>query len=78
MKKVVYIGFAFSHHKGTHAGYHHLKEYLEYDYMIDCQREIDFLHSNSRRLLDRILRKLYRAFFGDKTPFAIMKCIFLS
>ena len=40
-KKLVYIGFAFSHHKGTHAGYHQIREYLNYDYVVDCQAYFD-------------------------------------
>lgn len=34
---LVYIGFAFPHHKYTHAGYHHIKDYIQYDKVIDLQ-----------------------------------------
>lgn len=36
-RQLVYVGFAFQHHKGTHAGYHQIKNYINYNYIIDCQ-----------------------------------------
>ena len=64
-KKLVYIGFAFSHHKGTHAGYHQIREYLNYDYVVDCQAYFDksqFVcskYSLSRRLYRKVLGKVF-------------------
>lgn len=43
MKKIVYVGFAFKHHQNTQAGYHHIKDYLLYDYVFDTQWEFDLL-----------------------------------
>ena len=60
MKKLVYVGFAFVHHKETHAGYHHIKEWLNYDYVIDCQ---DFFERCEKRrdeltIIQRIIRRI--------------------
>lgn len=41
MNKCVYVGFAFDHHKGTHAGYNQIRDYISYDYIIDCQSYFD-------------------------------------
>ena len=43
--KLVYVGFAFEHHKGTHAGYQHIREYAGYDSSIDCQDYFERLHT---------------------------------
>lgn len=75
-KKIIYIGFAFSHHKNTQAGYHHLKEYLVYDKIIDAQWEVEFLDGNS--LLKKIIRKIHNLIFGNGLPFTMIKCVLLA
>ena len=76
--KTVYVGFAFKHHKNTHAGYHHIKEYLKYDYTIDTQWEFELSEYTGSNIFVRIFRKLYFTLLGTGTPFAIFKCILLS
>lgn len=77
-KKLVYIGFAFSHHKGTHAGYHHIKDYLQYDYVIDCEsfvQKCQYRNSIFSRIWSFIMRKM----FGYPIfPYYILKCILLG
>lgn len=68
-RKLVYIGFAFKHHKGTHAGYHHVKEYVNYDYVIDTQEYFEYLHSFS--LCKKILSRLKRIYY-------LLQCSLLS
>ena len=71
-RKLVYIGFAFKHHKGDHAGYHHVKEYINYDYVIDTQKYVELLDSSV--LKDRILCKLKKVCYLLKCSlFAIFK-----
>lgn len=59
--KLVYIGFAFPHHKGTHAGYNHIKDYLDYDYVIDTQKYIESFQKTSLlgKIRTRILKFKY-------------------
>ena len=76
--RLVYIGFAFSHHINTHAGYHQIKNYVNYDYIIDCQNY--FTKKNSKvNFIQRIVRKLHYLIFNDwPFPFYILKCIWLG
>ena len=77
-RKLVYIGFAFEHHLGTQAGYHHIREHVRYDYIIDCQKEYSFVEGKHSSLLVKICRKIYCTILGRKVPFALLKCIWLS
>lgn len=78
-QKIVYIGFAFQHHKGTHAGYQHIKEYVDYDYVIDAQPFFDSCNKDPRNLFDRMKRGLFRRIFGSPViPYFILKCIWLN
>ena len=78
-KKLVYLGFAFQHHKGTHAGYQHIKNYLPYDYIIDCQKWFDDNSKGYKNLIDHIIRKICFMFLGsERFPFYLIKCIWLS
>lgn len=49
------------HHKGNHAGYHHVKEYVNYDYVIDTQKYFEYSQSLSvfKKILSRFLRVYY-------------------
>lgn len=80
MNKLVYIGFAFPHHKGTHAGYHHIKDYLGYDYIIDIQPVIDECNRNPKNILLRLKRKIFRKLFCGYAVFPryILKCLWLA
>ena len=76
--KLVYIGFCYPHHRNTQAGYNNIKEYLKYDYIIDCNNEMDFIGTPPKSLTKRIARKLYRMTFGVGAPLNILKCVFYS
>ncbi len=77
MKKV-YIGFAFSHHKNSLGGYHHIKEYLHYFTIINAQWEKEFYESTSSNLIFRFIRRVYILILGQGTPFSVIRCIFLA
>lgn len=79
--KLVYIGFGYLHHMGGHAGYHHIKDYLSYDYYIDAQR----FHNIAQEPVEltfmaRVRARLFPYFcFGFKAfPWYIVKCIILA
>lgn len=77
--KTIYIGFAFEHHKNTQAGYHHIKDYLKYDKIINCQKEFDFVTKKSREnICFRCIYFLYRKLLGRGCPLTILYCIFIS
>lgn len=80
MSKLVYIGFAYKHHKGTHAGYHHIKDNLSYDYLIECQKEFEFLFFDIKyaTILKRVLRRLYAVMLGDGCPCAMFRALHYS
>lgn len=80
-RKIVYIGFAFAHHKGTHAGYHQIREYLDYDYIIDCQSYFDESQKDYSKLsiLEKIKRRFLRYLFGvTVAPWYLIKIIWLG
>lgn len=54
--KLVYVGFGFQHHLGTHAGYHQIKNYLDYDILIDCQNYQDKFLLKNDNLVKKIIR----------------------
>lgn len=80
MNKLVFIGFAFPHHKGTHAGYHHIKDYLDYDYIVDIQPVIDACSREPNHFLWRLKRKIFRKLFCGYGifPLYIIKCLWLA
>lgn len=73
--KLVYIGFAFEHHKKTHAGYHQIAEYLPYDKKISAQRFFDKC-CKKRTLLGKICRCVvcFCTSFSS-IPFFLVNCI---
>lgn len=79
-KKIVYVGFSYKHHKGTHAGYQHIKDSLQYDHLIECQKEFEFLFFDVKEasLFKRLLRRLYAVTFGDGCPFAMFRALLYS
>lgn len=72
-KKLVFIDFTYLHHKGTHGGYQHIKDYLPYDYIIDCQKWFEISYREITTITKRIQSKVVRIF-----PLFILKCIGLS
>lgn len=77
--RTVYVGFAYEHHKETHAGYQRVKDYANYDYKIDLQDYFDQYYSTKRTLWIRIKRKLSRMVFGiDVPPLFIAKIWWMS
>lgn len=76
---IIYVGFAFEHHKNTQSGYHHIKDYLHYDRIIDCQREFEFVTRLSRKnLFYRLVYSIYRRILGRGCPLTIIYCILIS
>lgn len=75
MRKTIYIGFSFLHH-GEHAGYDQIKKYLNYDKVIDCQRDFNFLASIHNK--KKFFSKLYRRFVGSRLWWVELKLIFIS
>ena len=76
MPKLIYIGFAFPHHKNTNAGYHHLVDYLHYDKEIICQREIE----ESQKSIKSNYKDIFKiCFYRFKFNVGItVKCIFYN
>lgn len=80
-KKLVYVGFAFSHHKGTHAGYHQIREYLNYDYVVDCQPYFDKSQRDQSKFSSfrRLYRKVLGRVFGvSNIPWYLIRLIWLG
>lgn len=77
-KKLIYVGFAFRHHKETEAGYHHIKDFLKYDKIIDCQWEHEFLDYPLDSFFAKVVRKFYRLLFRTGYTFTIIRCILLA
>lgn len=79
-KKLVYVGFAYKHHKGTHAGYQHIKDCLLYDHLVECQKEFEFLFFDVKEasIFKRLLRRMYAVAFGDGCPFALFRALVYS
>lgn len=79
--KLVYVGFAYQHHLGGHAGYHQIKDYLGYDYYVDAQRFHDLAQEPVEyTFMARVRAKLFPfVCFGYKAfPWFIIKCFFLA
>ena len=79
MKELVYIGFAFEHHKGTHAGYHQIKEYLAYDKVFDVQSWYESCHHLSKRWYKKVFYKISKWIFGTTIPpYYLLKLIWMG
>ena len=76
MTKLVYVGFAFEHHKGLHAGYHHIKDYIDYDKIIDGQKELERWCNPNISISDRIIRKLLQKILKTQLPFTYLRALF--
>ena len=80
-RRLVYVGFAFPHHKGSHAGYHQVKDYLQYDMEIDCQEyfERSQVPNFDLSLISKLKRKIIRRLFGvNAIPWFIFRIIWLG
>jgi hypothetical protein len=75
-KRIVYVGFAFPHHKNTHAGYHHIKDYLAYDKYIDAQWECDFWENKKKSFYIKVLHKVLFYLFNVQMPFVAVRVLF--
>ncbi|MBE6330813.1 MAG: glycosyltransferase [Bacteroidales bacterium] len=79
MKKLVYVGFPFKHHKGTHGGYHQIANYVNYDYVVDCSCFMENSSRNPRNLIDRIIRHVvWRITSRPAIPWYLLKCIWIG
>lgn len=77
-KKLVYVGFGFPHHLGTHAGYHQIKDYGLYDYFIDCQNYLEKCHF-PKNIFQRVKRKVCSIILGvPAIPWYLFKIVFLG
>jgi len=78
--KLVYVGFGFHHHLGGHAGYHQIKDYLDYDYYVDAQSFFNRTSKSKYKFLDRIRYFIFPYFcFGFKSfPWYLLKCIWMA
>lgn len=76
-KRLVFVGFAFKHHQNTHAGYHQIKEYLNYDKIINTQCEHNFLMYSKNNFVAEIIRKIVLRLFKNGNPLSLLRCIFL-
>ena len=73
-RKIIYLGFAFSHHRNTHAGYDKISDFLAYNKKINCQQYIE--NCASKKLFRRIIHKLCNVLFHiPEIPFYLLKVI---
>ena len=78
-KILVYVGFAFEHHLGTHGGYHHIAETGIYDKIIDCQDFFSAINRNPQNLVSRIKRSLFRRLIGLSCfPWFIFRMLYIG
>lgn len=79
MSNIVYVGFSFSHHKGTHAGYDKIKNHVNYDYFFDLQTHFDHCFVKKNGFLSRIKRSVFYHVFGSVCfPFFAFKLFLFS
>lgn len=79
MRKLVYVGFAFEHHKNTHAGYHQIRNYVNYDYFIDCKSYFVKTNREPKNYIERQFRRICRKCLGMEVfPWHIFKCIIIG
>lgn len=72
--KIAYVGFAFLHHKNTKAGYQRIKEYVDYDYVFDCQTYFDRYFKEIKNPILIFLSKVSAKLFNAKLfPWYILK-----
>ena len=78
-KKFVYYGFPFVHHKNTMGGYHHIKDFIHYDLIIDLQSQKYFFDVTLKKnIFFQILRKIYLSIFGRIGFLELIRCSYLA
>ena len=80
-RKLVYVGFAFMHHKGTHGGYHQIRKHVDYDCVVDCQSYFEKSQKEYSRISiwGKIYRRVLRTLFGvNNIPWFLFKIIWLG
>lgn len=78
-RKIVYIGFPFKHHKDTHAGYHQIVNYVNYDYVVDCSRFMEKTTREPRNIIDKIIRHvIWRMTKHPVIPWYLFRCIWIG
>lgn len=78
-KKLVYVGFAFPHHKGLHCGYHQIKESVNYDYIIEPQSYFDkMLRPASSKISQFVRNQKYKIFGASFFPWYVIRCWLLG
>ena len=78
-KTLIYVGFAFKHHKGTHGGYHQIKDFIQYDKIIDCQNFIERNDTPPTNIITKFIRKVLNKLIGFPTiPYYLLYCIWLT
>ncbi|MCY1719087.1 glycosyltransferase [Prolixibacteraceae bacterium Z1-6] len=75
MKKLIYVGFSFSHH-GEHTGYDQIRKYVSYEKIINCQKSFNLLQSFLKKR--SIATRLYGKVFGGRLWWIEIKLIIIS
>lgn len=79
MKNLVYIGFAFKHHEKTYAGYHHIRENVNYDYIIDVQKYFDAFSKSGKNKNRNTLKWIFWFVIKKILRYEyILRCIILG
>lgn len=74
--KIVYVGFAFLHHKAGHGGYHHIVDSGQYDHVIDCQDNYERQFTKDWGKLLKYWHLLMHKIFGfDAFPLFVFRCL---
>lgn len=75
--KLIYYGFEFTHHFNKQGGYHHIKDYIQYDEVIDLQKEKYFFDIIlNKNIFLKFLKKIYFIFFDQIGVISLIKSIF--
>ncbi|MBO6573734.1 MAG: glycosyltransferase [Balneola sp.] len=77
-KKLVYVGFAFDHHKNSEGGYHHIRKYIDYDFAVDLQKEREFPGLPEYPLLSKVIRKIKNVVLGNGLPIGMLRLLYLN
>lgn len=77
--KIIFYGFPFFHHKGTMGGYHHIKEYLTYDIIIDLDSEKYLIDVTlNKNFTFKVVKKLYLTIFKRIGFLQLIRCSILA
>lgn len=74
--QVVYVGFAFMHHKIGHGGYHHIADSGLYNHVIDCQRNYERQFSKKWGVISKFWHRIMKKVFGfEAFPLYVFRCL---